>query len=97
MLLHARYVCRLPQRHRAAFERGLSRLCRDAQQSTVRSSLSHGRKCFLLDQEAEDIAENRFGSEELSQLADEMIAVMRQAPGVGLAAPQIGLGQKVLG
>ena len=51
----------------------------------------------FLDQEAEDIAENRFGTEELSQLADEMIAVMRQAPGVGLAAPQIGLGQKVLG
>lgn len=46
--------------------------------------------------EAEDIAEDRFGTEELKDLAEEMISTMRAAPGVGLAAPQIGLGQKVL-
>lgn len=36
-----------------------------------------------------------FGTEKLRQLADEMIEVMRKAPGVGLAAPQIGLALKV--
>lgn len=46
-------------------------------------------------QVAEDISEDRFGSQELRQLAEDMIEIMREAPGVGLAAPQIGLGQKV--
>ena len=52
------------------------------------------KNCF---QVAEDISEDRFGSQELQQLAEDMIEIMRDAPGVGLAAPQIGIGQKVLG
>lgn len=33
-----------------------------------------------------------FGSDELRQLVASMVEVMRKAPGVGLAAPQIGVG-----
>jgi peptide deformylase len=33
---------------------------------------------------------------ELDQLIDDMIETMRQAPGVGLAAPQIGVSQRVI-
>ncbi|HEX9797208.1 MAG TPA: peptide deformylase [Anaerolineales bacterium] len=33
---------------------------------------------------------------ELRQLAADMVETMRAAPGVGLAAPQIGLGQRVI-
>lgn len=37
-----------------------------------------------------------FGSEKLKQLSEDMIAIMRKAPGVGLAAPQIGVGLKII-
>ena len=37
-----------------------------------------------------------FGTEKLKQLSEDMVAIMRKAPGVGLAAPQIGVGLKVL-
>jgi peptide deformylase len=33
---------------------------------------------------------------ELNVLIDDMIETMREAPGVGLAAPQIGVGQRVI-
>lgn len=32
---------------------------------------------------------------ELERIIDEMVEVMRQAPGVGLAAPQIGINKQV--
>ena len=32
---------------------------------------------------------------ELHKLLDDMLETMREAPGVGLAAPQIGIGQRV--
>jgi peptide deformylase len=42
------------------------------------------------------VTSDRFGSRELKSLVATMIEVMRAAPGVGLAAPQIGVGLKVL-
>ena len=32
---------------------------------------------------------------ELHRLLDDMLETMRKAPGVGLAAPQVGLGQRI--
>ena len=33
---------------------------------------------------------------ELRQLADDMLATMYDAPGIGLAAPQVGIGRRIL-
>lgn len=46
-------------------------------------------------QEAEDVGKEMFRTEKLKVLSEDMIAIMRKAPGVGLAAPQIGVGLKV--
>jgi peptide deformylase len=40
---------------------------------------------------AADVPAEMFGSPELLELVDVMVATMRAAPGVGLAAPQIGI------
>ncbi|RYG79234.1 hypothetical protein EON77_09455, partial [bacterium] len=45
---------------------------------------------------ARDVDARAFGSPELRGLVDTMFAVMRAAPGVGLAAPQIGVPLRVL-
>ena len=37
----------------------------------------------------------KFGPE-LKQLVDDMIQTMREAPGVGLAAPQVNVGERVI-
>ena len=42
------------------------------------------------------VAEAHFGGEQLQHLIDEMVAAMRAAPGVGLAAPQLGVELRVL-
>jgi peptide deformylase len=42
------------------------------------------------------VEEAQFGSPELLALVDRMVDEMRRAPGVGLAAPQIGIGLQVL-
>lgn len=42
-----------------------------------------------------DVPAEMFGSQQLKALVDTMIVVMRQAPGVGLAATQIGVGLRV--
>ncbi len=36
-----------------------------------------------------------FGTEELRELVAKMVTAMREAPGVGLAAPQIGVSLQV--
>jgi len=45
---------------------------------------------------AEDVPVDRIGTPELQQLFASMIATMRAAPGVGLAAPQIGVQWRVI-
>ena len=45
---------------------------------------------------AAEVAEEKLGSPDLLDLVELMIATMRAAPGVGLAAPQIGLPLRVI-
>ncbi len=45
---------------------------------------------------AEPITEEEFGGKSLRDLVRTMIEAMRRAPGVGLAAPQIGVGKRVI-
>lgn len=45
----------------------------------------------VLRQVAHEVAPEAIGGGELSELIDEMVETMREAPGVGLAAPQVGL------
>lgn len=47
-------------------------------------------------QVAKDVPAAMFGSTELRELSRKMIHIMRAAPGVGLAAPQIAVGLKVV-
>lgn len=47
----------------------------------------------ILRAEAEKV---RAFTSELRQLADDMVETMRDAPGVGLAAPQIGVSQRLI-
>ena len=47
----------------------------------------------VLEQRAKDIIE--FGTPELLQLVDDMFESMYEAKGVGLAAPQIGIGERI--
>jgi peptide deformylase len=45
---------------------------------------------------ASEVTEDKLGSPDLLNLVELMIATMRAAPGVGLAAPQIGLSLRVI-
>jgi peptide deformylase len=50
----------------------------------------------VLRNRAVPIAQDKLGSPDLLALVDLMIATMRAAPGVGLAAPQVGLPLRVI-
>lgn len=50
----------------------------------------------VLRQRARELAPEELGTAELHDLVQTMIATMRAAPGVGLAAPQIGVGKRVI-
>ena len=50
----------------------------------------------VLHEPAQEVAPEDVSSEKVQGVIDQMIAVMRKAPGVGLAAPQIGVPLKVL-
>lgn len=44
---------------------------------------------------ARDVEFGDIGSERIQKIIDDMVNVMRKAPGVGLAAPQIGIPLRV--
>ncbi|KAJ3671213.1 hypothetical protein LUZ60_008639 [Juncus effusus] len=50
----------------------------------------------VLHEPAREVEKEEIGSEKLEKIIDDMIAVMRKAPGVGLAAPQIGVPLKII-
>jgi peptide deformylase len=50
----------------------------------------------VLRQPADAVRTDALGSSELRELVRVMVEVMRRAPGVGLAAPQIGVGLQVI-
>lgn len=44
---------------------------------------------------AQPVAEQRFGTKELANLCDDLVATMREANGAGIAAPQIGVSDRI--
>ena len=49
----------------------------------------------VLRRRAQEVEEKMFGSEELATLAEDMAETMAAAKGVGIAAPQVGVGLRV--
>ena len=49
----------------------------------------------VLHEPAREVGVEEIGSERIQKIVDDMVRVMRKAPGVGLAAPQIGIPLKV--
>jgi len=49
----------------------------------------------VLRQPTASVEASRFGTAELRELVRDMLATLRAAPGVGLAAPQVGLGLRL--
>ncbi|PRQ50722.1 putative peptide deformylase [Rosa chinensis] len=50
----------------------------------------------VLHEPARDVELGDIGSERIQKIIDDMVKVMRKAPGVGLAAPQIGLPLRII-
>ncbi|XP_027344806.1 peptide deformylase 1A, chloroplastic-like [Abrus precatorius] len=50
----------------------------------------------VLHEPAQNVDPNEIGSERVQKIIDDMIRVMRNAPGVGLAAPQIGIPLRII-
>jgi len=50
----------------------------------------------ILRERAAEVTVQQINTPEFQELVDRMVAVMRQAPGVGLAAPQIGVSLRVI-
>lgn len=49
----------------------------------------------VLHEPTQEVPPEDIGSERIQKIIDDMVQVMRKAPGVGLAAPQIGIPLKV--
>ncbi|XP_061340085.1 peptide deformylase 1A, chloroplastic/mitochondrial [Gastrolobium bilobum] len=50
----------------------------------------------VLHEPAQEVDPNEINSERVQKIIDDMIRVMRKAPGVGLAAPQIGIPFRII-
>ncbi|KAI7736405.1 hypothetical protein M8C21_016078 [Ambrosia artemisiifolia] len=50
----------------------------------------------VLHQPARDVSVEEIGSDRVQKIIDDMVQVMRRRPGVGLAAPQIGIPLKII-
>ncbi|MQM09342.1 hypothetical protein Taro_042212, partial [Colocasia esculenta] len=50
----------------------------------------------VLHEPAREVDPAEIGTERINKIVDDMIRVMRQAPGVGLAAPQIGIPLRII-
>ncbi|XP_021806013.1 peptide deformylase 1A, chloroplastic/mitochondrial [Prunus avium] len=50
----------------------------------------------VLHEPAQDVEPGDIGSERIQKIIDDMVKVMRKAPGVGLAAPQIGIPLRII-
>ena len=64
-----------------------------AEEATMRPTGKAGEP--VLHEPAQEVSPGDVPSEKIQGVIDQMIAVMRKAPGVGLAAPQIGVPLKV--
>ncbi|CAL5361480.1 unnamed protein product [Camellia sinensis] len=45
----------------------------------------------VLHEAAREVPQEEIGSDKIQEIIDDMVMAMRKAPGVGLAAPQIGV------
>ncbi|CDO98134.1 unnamed protein product [Coffea canephora] len=50
----------------------------------------------VLHEPAQEVRPDEIGSERIQKIIEDMVKVMRKAPGVGLAAPQIGIPLKII-
>lgn len=50
----------------------------------------------VLHESAQEVEPGEIGSDRIQKIIDDMIKVMRTAPGVGLAAPQIGIPLRII-
>ncbi|PIN10137.1 Peptide deformylase [Handroanthus impetiginosus] len=50
----------------------------------------------VLHEPAQEVKPGEIGSERIQKVIDDMVKVMRKAPGVGLAAPQIGIPLRII-
>ncbi|KAK6148954.1 hypothetical protein DH2020_016479 [Rehmannia glutinosa] len=50
----------------------------------------------VLHEPAQEVRPEEIGSERIQKIIDDMVKVMRKAPGVGLAAPQIGIPLRII-
>lgn len=50
----------------------------------------------VLNEPASEVPVEEIGSERIQKIIDDMIGVMRKFPGIGLAAPQIGIPLKII-
>ncbi|KAF9598583.1 hypothetical protein IFM89_028210, partial [Coptis chinensis] len=50
----------------------------------------------VLHEAAQEVPVEEIGSDKIQKIIDDMIMVLRKAPGVGLAAPQIGIPLKII-
>ncbi|KAD6794554.1 hypothetical protein R6Q59_021470 [Mikania micrantha] len=50
----------------------------------------------VLHEPAREVRPEEIGSDQVQKIIDDMVKVMRRAPGVGLAAPQIGIPLKII-
>ncbi|KAJ8512641.1 hypothetical protein OPV22_003075 [Ensete ventricosum] len=50
----------------------------------------------VLHEPADEVPSREIGSEKIQKIIDDMVSAMRKAPGVGLAAPQIGVPLKII-
>lgn len=50
----------------------------------------------VLHEPAEEVRLDEIGTKRIQKIIEDMISVMRKAPGVGLAAPQIGIPLKII-
>lgn len=50
----------------------------------------------VLHEPAREVPQEEIGSDKIQEIIDDMVMVMRKAPGVGLAAPQIGVPLKII-
>ncbi|RDY04415.1 Peptide deformylase 1A, chloroplastic [Mucuna pruriens] len=66
----------------------------DGKKTTLPDTIKAGDP--VLHEAAQEVDTNEIRSEKMQKIIDDMIRVMRKAPGVGLAAPQIGIPLRII-
>lgn len=59
-------------------------------------SLSNARQAMILRTPSEEVTPQELPTQHMQSAIDKMIVAMREGPGVGLAAPQIGVNERII-